>query len=78
MVLACVLQGTTCTTNHGKWIVVVAAFWQGMGAVIPIQMGEMGALGVSLVFCLMFSTDLPMRASLPFANLAFARRCCGV
>lgn len=45
---------------------------------VPIQKGEIGGLGTSLVFCLISSKDLPMRASLPLANFAFARRCCGV
>lgn len=41
-------------------------------------MGEMDDLGVSFVRFLIWSADLPMRASWPFANLAFARRWVGV
>lgn len=42
------------------------------------QIGEMGDLGASLARFLIWSSDLPMRASFSFANLAFALLCCGV
>lgn len=41
----------------------------------PIQTGEMGDLGVSLARFLIWSSDLPMRASCSLANFAFRRRC---
>jgi hypothetical protein len=48
------------------------------GSVIPSHTGEMGDLGASFARFLSWSSDLPMRASFSFANLALARRCCGV
>jgi hypothetical protein len=42
------------------------------------QKGEMGDLETSLVRFLSCSSDLPMRASCSFANLALRRRCSGV
>jgi hypothetical protein len=45
---------------------------------LPSQKGEMGDLETSLVRFLSCSSDLPMRASCSFANLALRRRCSGV
>lgn len=46
---------------------------------LPSHMGEMGDLALaSLTIFLISSSDLPMRCSCSFMNLAFARRCWGV
>lgn len=48
------------------------------GVAILSQMGEMGDLETTLTRFLIWSSDLPRRASWSLTNLRFARRCCGV
>ena len=49
-----------------------------VGKYLLSQMGEMGDFCAFSTFFLIWSSDLPRRASWSLTNLRFARRCCGV